>query len=296
MAEPPPGEESPAARFEHWWAFGKQFVAPATLLSSLLFYFGYVSSRAEYRYFGLDVDTIGLSTQGFVMRSPQALLVPLLAICLGAAALVLLHLATLRHPLPVAAVRGLLLLGVAGVLAGLVLVGGYAAFGDWAPYPLVTPLLLAGGSAGVLYAMRLPGAPASTRSADPDSRGLRRAVLACALVAIVACVFWATATLAEWTGRGNGMRLARHLDHLPPVILDTQERLFLTDGGTVRETALSSAEDDRFHFRYRGLRLLIQGDGLMFLVPERWSPSASTLLVRLDGSVRVQFRFVDRAP
>ena len=49
-----------------------------TLVSALLFYFGYVSARSQYEYFGIDVDTIGLSTQDYVMRSPQPLLVPLL--------------------------------------------------------------------------------------------------------------------------------------------------------------------------------------------------------------------------
>jgi hypothetical protein len=160
---------------------------------------------------------------------------------------------------------------------------------------LATPLLLATGSAAAVYALRLPGGPSFASSPDPDSRGLRLGVLAFAVVAIVGCLFWATATVAEWTGRGNGMRTARHLDQLAPVILDTQERLFLTDG-IVTEKALPAGDGDKFRFRYRGLRLLVQGDGAMFLVPERWSPSDSTLLVRLDSSVRVQFRFVNQAP
>ena len=95
-----PDATSRAATFDKWWSFGSQIIAPATLLSTLLFYFGYVSSRAQFRYFGLDVDTVGLSTQDYVMRSPQALLVPLLALSLGGAALLILHLAVRRHPPP----------------------------------------------------------------------------------------------------------------------------------------------------------------------------------------------------
>jgi hypothetical protein len=281
--------------FEKWWSFGSTIIAPATLLSTLLFYFGYVSSRAQYRYFGLDIDTVGLSTQDYVMRSPQALLVPLLAISLGGAALLLVHLAVRRRPPPVVVVRALLVVSVAAVLVGVVLIGGYAAFGGWAPYALVTPLLLAAGSGGVLYATRLPGAPALFSAVSEETRTLRRGLLAFALVAIIGCLFWATATVAEWTGLGNGMRTARNLDDLAPVILDTQDRLFLTDG-IVKETALPASEEARFRFRYRGLRLLIQGDGALFLVPERWSPSDSTLRVPLDDSIRVQFRFVNRAP
>jgi hypothetical protein len=39
------------------YSFAGNIVAPATALSTLLFYFGYVSTRAQYLYFGLDVDT-----------------------------------------------------------------------------------------------------------------------------------------------------------------------------------------------------------------------------------------------
>jgi len=34
----------------------------------------------------------------------------------------------------------------------------------------------------------------------------------------------------------------------------------------------------------------------MFLVPDRWSASDSTLLVRLDNNVRMQFQFANQAP
>ena len=88
----------PGGQLERWIGVAATIIAPATLLSAVLFYFGYVSSRSQYEYFGVDVDTIGLSTRDYVMRSPQPLLVPLLALALAAAALVAGH----------AAVRGAL--------------------------------------------------------------------------------------------------------------------------------------------------------------------------------------------
>jgi hypothetical protein len=45
-------------------------------VKALPFYFGYVSARAQYAYFGVDVDVLGLGTRDYVMRSPQGLLVP----------------------------------------------------------------------------------------------------------------------------------------------------------------------------------------------------------------------------
>src|SRR5215475_1717753 len=74
------------SQFGQWISTWASIVAPVTVLSALLFYFGYVSSSSEYAYFGVDVDTIGLGTQGYIMRSPQTLLVPLLVFPLAAAA------------------------------------------------------------------------------------------------------------------------------------------------------------------------------------------------------------------
>ena len=72
-------------------------LAPTTAVGALLFYFGYVSSRAEYEYFGVDVDAIGLGTQDYIMRSPQPLLVPLLVLALIGVSALLLHARTLRR-------------------------------------------------------------------------------------------------------------------------------------------------------------------------------------------------------
>src|SRR3954471_6238029 len=106
---------------ERWVSFAAGIVTPVTLISTLLFYFGYVSARSQYRYFGIDVDTIGLSTQDYVMRSPQPLLVPLLVFTLLAVATLLVPNAV--HPTATAVRRStrvivvVLLLGVVGLLA-----------------------------------------------------------------------------------------------------------------------------------------------------------------------------------
>jgi hypothetical protein len=293
--------EEPAAgtaldHVSRWIGVASSVIAPITVLTALLFYFGYVSSRAQFRYFGLDVDTIGLSTNDFVMRSPQVLLVPLLVVALAAMALFLGHVWVRRHPPSPRTVGRSMAVALLVLGAGLVLLLGYAWFGHWLPYPLVTPALLGAGTAALTYLLWLPSAPGwLQRSADDRARWVRPAMTAMALVVVATCLFWATATLAEWTGRGNAKQTARQLDELPAVILDTPERLFLTDG-IVEETALPAETDAGFRFRYRGLRLLIQGEGQMFLVPDRWSPSNSTLVVPMDGTVRVQFRFVNQAP
>src|ERR687884_1890055 len=74
--------DAPGTRLERLISWAASVVAPLSVLTAVLFYFGYASSYAEYAYFGLDVDMIGLSTQDYVMRSPQPLLTPLLALVL----------------------------------------------------------------------------------------------------------------------------------------------------------------------------------------------------------------------
>ena len=102
-------------------------------------------------------------------------------------------------------------------------------------------------------------------------------------------------TIGQASGRAIAQNAAKHFDNLPRVILDTKERLFLHDPG-IEETVLPPPGGQTFHYRYRGLRLLIEGQERMFLVPNRWSASETTLIVPLDGSVRVQFQFQNQPP
>jgi hypothetical protein len=313
----------PGGQVERWLSVATTIIAPATLLSGLLFYFGYVSSRAQYEYFGIDVDTIGLSTQDYVMRSPQPLLVPLLVLTVLAVLALLAHAAiTRRISGPDAEeggprrlnryrqlVRRTVVVGLAVLVGGMALLLCYPYLREWALFALVTPVLIASGAAltgyGALIQARLqpprplPGPDDEARHGRAQAANslvaLRRYAGGALVVVIVANIFWATATIAQWSGRGLAHYNATHLDRLPSTILDTQQRLFLRSPGVV-ETALPAAPGQTFRYRYRHLRLLIEGSDRMFLVPERWSASDSTLIVPLDGTVRVQFQFQNDPP
>jgi hypothetical protein len=311
-------DESSRGQIEQWMSIATNIVAPTTLLGALLFYFGYVSSRAQYAYFGVDVDTIGLSTQDYIMRSPQPLLVPLLVLPLTGACLFLIDTAVRRRILSAheadnlkganslrRIARSLAVCGLIVLFVGVALLFIYPYIGDWPLYGLVIPLMLASGAGLVAYASRLQRQiQDATRHASDTRDQLPRAdllvsipwaakVLIYALIA--ASIFWAAATIAQWSGRGLAQSEALHLDRLPSVILDTKEQLFLRDPG-IEVTTLLPSEGQTFHYRYRHLRLLIQGHNEMFLIPDVWSASDSTLIVPLDGSVRVQFQFQNDPP
>lgn len=297
-------DESKSSQFERYLSLGASVVAPITIISALLFYFGYVSSRAQYKYFGVDVDTIGLSTQDYVMRSPQPLLVPLLVLVVIAVALVAVHLwvtAWLGRARPERArivTHRALYIGLAILAAGITLIILYPVLADWPYYNLVTPIIVAVGAGVVAYSWRLVSRLPPQPDALPSPAGspaLRRMGLVLLCVLVAATLFWSTATIAQWSGRGLARQDARHLDDLPRVILDTKERLYITDP-FIKETALPPSEGQTFRYRYRNLRLLIQGKDRMFLVPDAWSASDSTLVVPLDDSVRVRFQFQNDPP
>jgi hypothetical protein len=266
--------------WERWYKVATSFVAPATFVTALLFYFGYVSSRAEYAYFGVDVDTIGLSTRDFVMRSPQALLVPVLLLTVLGAVLLTVTRLLKRHPPSETGLVWIQRVGWAMVGVGALMVVGYRWLGGWPPYGMVTPLVLTAGLLVLAWVWQQSGA--------------RGAAVALAVIAAGVCLFWAMATLAQWTGTGVAKRTARNLGELPAVVLDTKEPLVPTDG-VVQQTELPKAPDQQYEYRYRGFRLLIQANDQMFLVPERWTPAGSTYLVPIDD-VRVRFRFVNDPP
>ena len=278
--------DTPPTGIDRWVSLATSFVAPVTVISGVLFYFGYVAARAQYDYFGLDVDVIGLSTRAYVMRSPQPLLTPMLVLVLGGVAVVALHHWVRRQsaePWFGRLVTIVLGFGLVLLAAGTVLLAGFSFVGGWAYYALVTPVLLGGGAALVAYALRLRGGRLEPR-------------IVLLWVGVAACVIWATATTAQWTGRGLAMEQARNLRSLPSVVLDTRERLHVPATAGVEEVVRPDAGEDDYRFRYWKLRLLIQGDDRMFLVPDTWSAGGTTILVRLDDDVRVQFQFRNSPP
>lgn len=279
VASPDTSASTSRLSWDRVYSFAGNIVAPATALSALLFYFGYVSTRAQYLYFGLDVDTIGLSTQAFVMRSPQPLLVPVLVLFLLVAGGVAVN--RWLGPRLTGHARATLIVGTTILGVGLVVLFSYPVSGRWTYYPLVAPVLLALGAGITAYAMG-------------QRHGTVRLRVALWLT-VAAAVFWTNATLAQWSGTGLGQEQAGRLNELPRVVLDTRERLYLRNAD-VSEAALQTEEGQTFRYRYRGLRLLVQNGDRMFLVPctERVTPcpyhqGSATLVVRFSDNTRVQF-------
>jgi hypothetical protein len=54
-------------------------IAPTTVVSALLFWFGYVATLAQYQYFGVRLDLVNLSTPELLLSGVEALYVPVFA-------------------------------------------------------------------------------------------------------------------------------------------------------------------------------------------------------------------------
>lgn len=293
---PPAPRTEPGLGFEKWMGFLSSFVAPLTLVTALLFYFGYVSTREFFRYFGVDVDIVGLSSQEFVMRSPGALFIPVMVLTLLAATAILGHrvlrswLLGQERTIQRRVIGGIAWTGIAFILAGLVLAFLVPLLPDWTYGQLLTPLFLAIGAGLAAYAA------ATVRALDSASGG--RGVVVLLVLVMIAGTFWSTATIAQWWGLGQARSLAADLTTLPAVVLDTRERLYPGNDditfqqlGEESSAAAADSAPAAFGYRYFGLRLLAQGSGRLYLVPDTWSPDASTIVVPFD-EVRVRFRFV----
>jgi len=289
-----------------WLSILTDFVVPAGVLTALLFYYGYASTRAEYRYFGVDIDTVGLETADILVRSPHSLVVPIVVAALIAAVGILFHLGVRRYLAGTGSesqrakrrrnVRRtstvVTAIGGGFVLGGAALLVAYPWLVEWAVYNLVTPLTLIAGILLFAYGLqlrRMAAAIPRPEQLDVDAPA-RTWLRALSVVAVTGCAFWVTSTVAQLSGTGQGVLRAQNFEKLPSVILDTIEPLQWHDP-VITESGIQPVLEQTYRFRYRNIRLLIEGSDRLFLVPDRWSPSGTTYIVPLDEKVRVQFKF-----
>ncbi|MFJ3789583.1 hypothetical protein [Kitasatospora sp. NPDC090091] len=175
---------------------------------------------------------------------------------------------------------------VALVVVPLVVLGFLAGFEAIDAGPMGTPLLLGGALLLVvlarLLAVRTTGVPYPLTG--------ERAALGISVALIVLCSFWAAGGFAHQKGENDAERLADNLALRPAVVLDTTERLYLQWSGVDERALPDGGAGQRFRYRYRGLRLLAQVNGRMFLIPRNWTWDAGNVLILpVDANVRIVF-------
>ncbi|MCM2423678.1 hypothetical protein [Streptomyces sp. RKAG293] len=293
-------------------------IAPTTALTTLLFYFGYVATTARFRYFGVYLDMVDLSLQEMLLYGVEVVYPPLIVLAVISLLVIAAHTAVrwMVSSSDRDAITGwvglfTVLLGLLAFTRGVVglLIPRVARTETIA----TTPVCLGCGALAIAYGLGLlrtfairwdrhraavadpPADPMpaahSGELADwlesPAVRRISRYALAWVAVIVVAGSFWTANSFAAAYGRGRALDDAASLEHRPEVVLYTKEPLRDVPTG-VEQTEVAAAEKDTYRFRYRGLRLLVESNGRLFLVPARWiAGSSETLVVPYDDSIRI---------
>jgi hypothetical protein len=268
-------------------------VAPTTLLTSLLFYFGWSHAFYFFDYFGVNSTLLGLTNRDYVQRSLDGLFVPMIVV--ACAGLVVLWGHAALHARIAAGARPPVLrtlVPAIGVL-GLVL----ATLGVWSvftPTPLrahlvAAPLSLAFGVLLLIYAIHLHRSLAAgeRRARGAGTPWAPVAEWAAVFVLVGLSLFWAANDYSAAVGRSRARHFVATLATTPGAVVYSAKSLSLTAPG-VRETRCQDP-DAAYRFRYDGLKLVLQsGDQYLFL-PAGWSPrNGVAILMPRSDSLRLE--------
>ena len=279
-----PGARSPLGR-----TFGVigAVVAPTTLLTALMFYFGAQHASWFFRYFGVNYTILDLTAADYLRRSADGMFVPLLFTA-GVAAAALWARRALTGRLPGAmrragarhGARACALLGLVALATALLGVLAPRTFDGQLALPA---LCLVAGTLLVVVGSRLHRAPDA-----PSVNGVV-AEWAAAVVMIGVGLFWAVGNYSAAVGTGRGADMEAALPGWPDAVLYSTEPLNLpTDAAT---TTTCTATEGGYHYRYQGLKLVFASATQFLFLPGDWAQSRGPAVVLpRSESVRIEFR------
>jgi hypothetical protein len=280
-------------------------VAPTTFVTALLYYFGWVSTGAEFGNFGLAQSLLGLSTTDYVLRSVAPMFWPLSLLVMVVIFGFLLHLALMRT-LPRSSALAQRWVPIAIGLVGLIFLWQGVAVPFEIPravadYGFTPPqIFLAAGIALTSYAgylwdrLRVPAA--QRRPWVATSPWAARGLVVFPILLVLLFIFWAVSDYAAAYGRTHAKEVEGKLDERSSVTVYSAKRLYIDDsadsgsGSGVHEEPLPEG-DGAYRYRYQGLRLLGRSNDRYFLLPGNWSPGHPVTIVLLDSdTIRVELR------
>ncbi|WP_439659005.1 hypothetical protein ACSHWB_42605 [Lentzea sp. HUAS TT2] len=279
-----PTDEAPSKGLR---VFGS-LLAPTTVLTALLFYFGTRHATYFCQWFGVHYSVLGLTAPDYLIRSSDGMFVPLTV--LAAAGLTalwgyrFLHSALAprtwraltRRAVPVLVALGLvlLLLGLTGLVASRLL---YA-----------VP-----GLPGVCVALGVILFPVAEHLHTTVS-GKRAAgvvpVIQWTFTFVLASIglFWAVNDYSAAVGAARGYEYQTNLGTLPRTVVFSAKDIGISGPG-VTATACTAA-DSAYRFRYDGLVLVLQSAGQSLLLPREWNQRDGTAFVLpRSGDTRLEF-------
>ena len=263
-------------------------LGPSTLVTALAYYFAWRREEAFAGYFGIDPGLLGFTTSEYLLRSVDALVVPITALMLAVFAVLAVRVVigprteSLYVPL-VAGAAGLLAL-----LVGLALALGHPVTSR-AIY--LQALALGVGALLIVFALaRWPGA---------ESGAVAALTLVGVAVAIVS-LFWATAEYADSRGLRLARQLAADVRVNPGAVIFSKVDLGIDTKGPgsgarrdCEAIQVTRSKGSAYPFEYRGFTLLVHSAGRYFLTATEtfghWDPRFDSVFVLDDdANIRVQ--------
>ncbi|MBF6339718.1 hypothetical protein IU450_28065 [Nocardia abscessus] len=275
-------------------------------MTALLFYFGWAHVYWFFDYFGVDSTTLHPSLSDYLMRSVDALFIPLIAIGVIGMALTWGYLA-----LPDSLRRGhrkrWQLLTITAV-AVIILVNGLTRLLFKTPLNnalAVAPISIIAGVALLWYVVlqrrqqlreRIPEQPVASDAA---------AVIEWTILFIVIGIslFWITADYSAAVGQSRAQLTAAEIHKKPGVVVYSEKDLYLSDPD-VRKVECAPAEGSAYsfrsayRFRYDGLVLLAHIGDQYVLLPRSWPTQRGAAIIlpaSPPGAVRFEFRIAENS-
>ncbi|MFD8103194.1 hypothetical protein ACFV24_27020 [Nocardia fluminea] len=285
----PANRPSTTVTIDKWLGIVATVLAPTTVVTGLCYYFGLVDARKYYGYFGVDANSLGLTSSDYVMRSVSVLYPVIIALlALFWASLWLREYAKRaidrgQHPRLVRFTAwACVAVGILLIVRGIV--------GVTAPrFGIIDFIGLTPGALCVGTGLLVSGHwILARRSAPPLSTPLHRGSQLIAVAVLLMALFWLTNIFAtEYARHGANNTAAGLWRRETVVVLDTTDRLYAPPE-FVRETMLPTAEGQKFRYRYECFRALEVRADRIVLVPAKWTPdNGYTFVLRFDDSSRV---------
>lgn len=265
-------------------------VAPTTVATALLLYFGRQHAYWFFGYFGVNFTVMGLSLQDYLIRSADGLFIPvtvmLALFLLGSWAYQFVR---ARVPenwwrrIVTISTRSAMVLGAAlSVLAALAALSP-ASFYD---YP---------GLPGTSLALGVILLVAVSRQGAKQAATLSALEWAAAFLLVSVGLFWAVTDYAGSVGVRRGMDVEAAMPDSPNVLLYSKDSLNLRVDGV--HQVRCQDPDAAFGFRYDGMKLVVAYGNQYLLLPAGWTQDhgAAVVITRTD-SLRLEFTSAGTSP
>lgn len=263
-------------------------LAPTGVVAAIFYYFGYVSSKSFYYYYGISVSALDISSNQYFAESADALFRPVVLLVLLALALLLLDRWVQERLRRTSRRTGRRLLRASLLFAALVALSGLLGLvrdsaGAW------SALGLAGAALFIEYVLSVAARHRRSASPSPEVAEPGHAVRRGLLIALaLLCLFWSVAHLAAERGTSRARVIELTLSQQPQAVVYSDKDLRLNGPGIGMMTL--SGDSAGYSHVYNGLRPLLYGRGRWLLLPKGWTHDNGATVIVLDdnpGHVRV---------